>query len=152
MSSAIKTSRPTTITTSHHGTISRKRQSDQDRKDVEPVGDRVEHLPEPRGLVPGPRQVAVQPVGEPAERENEHGQTIGLRAQNQPQHEGSAGQPQEAQHIGQGPHPIGVVQRNVLDAIDGSADNPVALVIGGVSGSCETRVPEIRRSLVTGPA
>ena len=75
--------------------------------------------------MPGPRQVTVQPVGEPAKRENEDGQSIRLRAQDQPQHEGNTGQPQEAQHIGQGPHAIGVVQRNAASRpIDGSADNP----------------------------
>ena len=62
--------------------------------------------------MPGPRQVTVQPVGEPAQRENQNGESIRLRPQDQPQHKGDTGQPQEAQHIGQGPHTIGVVQRS----------------------------------------
>ena len=86
-----------------------QRQADEHREDVEPVGDRVEHLAQSRRLVPAPGEEAVQPVGEAGGREHQHRQPVRMRTQDQIQHQSDAGDAEQAQHIGQRPDPVGVV-------------------------------------------
>ena len=51
-------------------------QRDERRGDQQLVGDRIEHLAEPRDLLAAARQVAVEPVGERREAEDRGGDQL----------------------------------------------------------------------------
>ena len=82
-------------------------EADDDREDVEPVGDRVEDLAELRGLVELAGEVAVEVVGDAREHQQDQRPAVGLGPEDQPQEERDAGQPDHAEQVGHGPHAAG---------------------------------------------
>ena len=100
-------SRPSSRATTHTGTMSRMRQGHERADDVEPVGGRVEQRAEPAALVQPPGQLAVEPVGEARDHEDDQRPAVLLRPEQQPEEQRDAEQPQHRQGVGQGPDPVG---------------------------------------------
>ena len=74
-------------------------------QDVEPVGDRVEDLPQDGGLPEPSSQPAVEPVGDPRQDQQPQRPGVGLGTEHQPEEDRDPGQPDGAEQVGQGPHP-----------------------------------------------
>src|SRR6478609_9498211 len=72
-------------------------------QDVEPVGHRVEDLPQPGVLVEPAREPSVEEVGEPGDHQHHERDRVGLRPEHQPQEERHAGKPHHTADVGHGP-------------------------------------------------
>ena len=82
---------------------------EQGGEDVEPVGERVEQLPEPADLAQPAGDPTVDPVGGAADGEHHDRGHVGLRDQQQVEEERHAQQPDEADQVRQRQHPVAAV-------------------------------------------
>ena len=102
-------SRPSSRATTQTGTTSRSARATRVADDVEPVGGRVEQgaqaaaLVQPRASLPSSQSV------NPDDHEDDDRPAVGLRAQQQPQEQRDAEQPQHREGVRQGPDAVGQV-------------------------------------------